>query len=94
MNSEGPVVVAPVAAIEEARRGFDLSGDILRRTPGPEVPNPALILGLLWNLLTFGILAGVGLCYRQRPAVHKRLLGGPLADRIHTGGADEREDKP
>jgi hypothetical protein len=44
------------------------------------VPDPAL-MALLWNFLTFGILAGAGLFYRNRPAVHKRfmllaLLGG------------------
>ena len=68
------VVVGYFTLIEEARRGFDLSGDILPRTPGPEVANPALILGLLWNFLTFGVLAGLGLGYRHRPAVHKRLM--------------------
>ena len=68
------VVVGYFTLIEEARRGFDLSGDILPRTPGPEVADPALILGLLWNVLTFGVLAGLGLGYRHRPAVHKRLM--------------------
>jgi hypothetical protein len=68
------VVVGYFTLIGEAQRGFDLSGDILPRTPGPEVPNPALILGLLWNFLTFGVLAGLGLGYRHRPAVHKRLM--------------------
>ena len=68
------VVVGYFTLIEEARRGFDLSGDILPRTPGPEVANPALILGLLWNFLTFGVLAGLGLGYRHRPSVHKRLM--------------------
>jgi hypothetical protein len=67
------VVVGYFTLIEEARRGFDLSGDIVRRPPGPEGSNPAFI-ALLWNVLTFGILAGVGLCYRHRPAVHKRLM--------------------
>jgi hypothetical protein len=35
------VVVGYFTIIEEARRGFDLSGDIIRRTTGPGVPNPA-----------------------------------------------------
>jgi hypothetical protein len=67
------VIVGYFTLIEEARRGFDLSGDIVRRPPGPGVSNPAL-MALLWNFLTFGILAAAGLWYRHRPAVHKRLM--------------------
>jgi uncharacterized membrane protein YozB (DUF420 family) len=67
------VVVGYFTLIEEARRGFDLSGDIIRRPPGSGVSNPA-VMALLWNFLTFRILAGAGLCYRHRPAVHKRLM--------------------
>src|SRR5262245_11489465 len=67
------VVVGYFTLVDEARRGFDLSGDSVRRPPGPGVSNPAL-MALLWNFLTFGILGGAGLWYRDRPAVHKRLM--------------------
>ena len=62
------VVVGYFTLIEEARRGFDLSGDILPRTPGPEVANPALILGLLWNFLTFGRTGGSGIRLPTSPS--------------------------
>ena len=74
------IAVGYLALLEEARRGFDLSGDLARRPAGGGAPDPAL-MALLWNFLTFGVLAGAGLLYRNRPAVHKRfmllaLLGG------------------
>jgi len=67
------LVVGYVTLIAEARRGFDLSGDLVRPAPSPGGPNPNLV-ALLWNFLTFGMVAGMGLWYRHRPAVHKRLM--------------------
>lgn len=67
------IVVGYFTLIAEARRGFDLSGDLVRPAPSAGGPNPDLV-ALLWNFLTFGILAGVGLWYRHRPAVHKRFM--------------------
>jgi uncharacterized membrane protein YozB (DUF420 family) len=68
------ILVGYFALIAEARRGFDLSGDGIGRAPGlPAAPDPNLV-ALLWNFLTFGIVAGLGLWYRHRPAVHKRLM--------------------
>ena len=68
------IVVGYFTLIAEARRGFDLSGDGAGRAPGLSVaPDPNLV-ALLWNFLTFGIVAGLGLWYRHRPAVHKRLM--------------------
>ena len=67
------VVVGYFTIIEQARRGFDLSGDLSRAVPGaPPDPTPvALIAG---NVLPFAILVGLGLWYRHRPDVHKRLI--------------------
>jgi hypothetical protein len=67
------VVVAYFTIIEQARRGFDLSGDLSRSVPGAP-PDPTPVALLAGNVLPFAILVGLGLWYRRRPAVHKRLI--------------------
>ena len=74
------IAVGYLALLEEARRGFDLSGDLAPSAFGRRGARSGLD-GLLWNFLTFGVLAGAGLLYRNRPVVHKHfmllaLLGG------------------
>jgi uncharacterized membrane protein YozB (DUF420 family) len=67
------IVVGYFTIIEEARRGFNLSGD--GSPPArPDAPPNLDSVAILFNLLTFAVLAGVGLCYRHRPRVHKRLM--------------------
>jgi uncharacterized membrane protein YozB (DUF420 family) len=68
------VVVGGLTIIEQARRGFDLSGDIGRLAPPPGVSPVANTVGLLFFLLNFAILVGAALVHRHRPSVHKRLM--------------------
>ena len=68
------IVVGCFAVIAQARRGFDLSGDIGRLPAPPGADPAAAIVGLLFFFLTFAILVGVALTYRHRPTVHKRLM--------------------
>jgi hypothetical protein len=70
------IVLGYVVLIDFARRGYDFSGDVIRalsRT-GSARFNPAVILFPLGELLSFGVLVGVGLWYRHRPEIHKRLM--------------------
>jgi hypothetical protein len=62
--------------IQEARRGYDLSGDLTRVFAAPSLPppDPAGILIPLALFLNFGVLVAVGLWYRCRPDIHKRLM--------------------
>ena len=57
------VVLGVFTVIAQARRGFDLSGDISRLPPRPGAPpDPAAaVVGLLFLFLTFAILIGAGL---------------------------------
>lgn len=69
------VVLGYFSVVEQARRGFDLSGDISRVPPPPGVITPvAATVGLLFFFLDFAVLVGASLCYRHRPSVHKRLM--------------------
>jgi hypothetical protein len=68
------VVVGYFTIIEEARRGFNLSGDGGPSGRPDALPDLASV-GVLFGLVTFAILAGVGLYYRHRPSVYKRLMG-------------------
>jgi uncharacterized membrane protein YozB (DUF420 family) len=79
------VVVGWNASIEEARRGFDMSGDLI---PAGTTEDPVTALVPLNAFLLFGLLVGLSLWYRNRPEVHKRLMvlamvgpvaGAPLA---------------
>lgn len=69
------VVLGSLSVVEEARRGFDLSGDLGRLPPAPGSVEPrATQLGVLIFFLQFAVLVGVALWYRNRPAIHKRLM--------------------
>lgn len=68
------VLLGYFTVVEEARRGFDLSGDIGRLPSPPGVDLRATQVGLLFFFLQFAVLVGAALWYRKRPAVHKRLM--------------------
>jgi hypothetical protein len=56
-------------AVELARRGFDLSGDL------NSAANPFGLLAFqLGDLVTFTILIGLGIAYRRRADLHKRFM--------------------
>jgi hypothetical protein len=65
------VVSGVLTSVEEARRGFDLSGDLVRRDA---VVDPAFILAPINAFGLVAVLLGAGVWYRRRPDVHKRLL--------------------
>ena len=58
------------------RRGYDLSGDVMRATSRTGSPrrDPAGLLFPLAGLLNFGVLVAAGLWYRHRADIHKRLM--------------------
>jgi hypothetical protein len=68
------VAVGCLTVVEQARRGFDLSGDIGRLAPPGTPPDPAATLSIVFFFLSFAVLVGAALAYRNRPAVHKRLM--------------------
>lgn len=64
------VVTGYVTSIAMARRGYDLSGDLMYTGP-----DALFILAFqLGDLASFGLLVGVAVWYRRRPDVHKRLM--------------------
>lgn len=65
------VVTGPFVVIEEARRGFDLSGDLVPRGTSQDA---GITLSLLFVFLLFGLLVAGAAWYRRRPEVHKRLM--------------------
>jgi len=74
------IILGWLTVIEFGRRGYDLSGDLQRAPLPPGIP-PATgeqfvagILGPLLGFVNFGILVAVGLWFRNRPEVHKRLM--------------------
>jgi hypothetical protein len=79
------IVVTWFTFVEGARRGFDLSGDLFSRPV-----DPAAYLAATNVLIPIGVLIGVAVWYRQRPAVHKRLMmlavltsgGAPIAHMV------------
>jgi uncharacterized membrane protein YozB (DUF420 family) len=91
------IVFGYITVIEFARRGYDLSGDLGRAPLPPGIP-PATgdqfvagILAPLVGFVNFGILMAVGLWFRNRPEVHKRLmllavLSLSLTPLIHVSG--------
>jgi len=74
------IAVGSMTVIDLARRGYDLSGDIARAagpsgSPAPTGQERAVrMFPLLLAFANFGILTGLGLAFRHRPAVHKRLM--------------------
>lgn len=68
------VVLGFFSVVEQAQRGFDLSGDISRLPLPPGVTPTAATIGLLFFFLDFAVLVGAGVCYRHHPRVHKRLM--------------------
>lgn len=59
-----------LTAITMARRGYDLSGDLVQGTNDP-ITLLALQLG---DIFTFGLLVGIAIWFRKRPDIHKRLM--------------------
>lgn len=81
----GPLLVVAIVLsgyltqIDMVRRGHDLSGDLLRSAPpASQAPSAedfaAQMLPALQAFVTFGMLAGLGLWFRHRPEIHKRLM--------------------
>jgi hypothetical protein len=69
------IVIGVVTVFAQAKRGSDLSGDLLRLPPQPGASDPAAIqLSQLFFFLTFGILAGAAFYFRRRPDLHKRFM--------------------
>jgi uncharacterized membrane protein YozB (DUF420 family) len=64
------VLTGYITAIAMARRGFDLSGDLVQ---GNSDPLGQLVFQL-GDILSFSILVGIAIWYRSNPAVHKRLM--------------------
>ncbi len=56
--------------IAMARRGFDLSGDLIGESGDPLM----VMVFQLGDLLCFGILVAMGILFRHRPDAHKRLM--------------------
>jgi hypothetical protein len=67
------VVLGYFSLVGEARRGFDLSGDLSSLPPPPGMEVAATMSPVI-QLLLFAILFGAGLSFRHRPEVHKRLI--------------------
>ena len=70
------IVLGYAAIIGFGRRGYDLSGDVIRALSrsGLRRRDAAGLLFPLAGLLNFGGLAAAGLWYRHRPDIHKRLM--------------------
>ena len=74
------IAVGSLSVIDMARRGHDLSGDLGRVAVAPGSPAPASEeyaaqrFPELQAFANFGILAALGLWFRHRPEIHKRLM--------------------
>jgi uncharacterized membrane protein YozB (DUF420 family) len=68
------VVTGYLSLVEQARRGFDLAGDIAQLPIPPGASVVGVIMVPIIFFLTFGVLLGAAVYYRQRPEVHKRLM--------------------
>src|SRR4030095_3656772 len=68
------IIVGCLTTIEDARRGFDLSGDLRRLAPPDIQPDAGALLAPTGFLLLFGVLVAAAFCCRRRPAIHKRLM--------------------
>jgi hypothetical protein len=77
------------ATVTMVRRGFDLSGDqkIMPNPPAGSLDPLGVSIFSFAYLLVFTILAISAICFRRRPAIHKRLMlfanielmGAPIA---------------
>jgi len=65
------IVVTWLVLVEGARRGFDLSGDLV---PHGTSIDPGTFLAPSGALIPFGAFVAAAVWYRQRPALHKRLM--------------------
>jgi len=65
------VATGPLVAIGEARRGFDLSSDLVPRGTSQSA---GTLLSVLPIFVLFGLLVAGAVWYRHRPEVHKRLM--------------------
>jgi len=69
------VVLGSLATIAEARRGYDLAGNVERVPPPPgSVDSRAAQLSVLLLFFQFALLVGAALWYRAHPAIHRRLM--------------------
>lgn len=68
------VVLGCLTVIEQARRGYDLSGDLSFFPPIPGVTAESGILSAIIFPLIFGTLVAAALCFRHRSEIHKRLM--------------------
>lgn len=62
------VVVGYGTAVAAARRGYDLSGDLVPSDPLAQLVFP------LGDLISFGVLVSAGFLWRRRAQLHKRLM--------------------
>ena len=65
------IVLSWFVLVEGARRGFDLSGDLVPRGTSVE---PGAFLAPASGLVPLGAFVGAAVWYRRRPALHKRLM--------------------
>ena len=65
------IVVTWLVLVEGARRGFDLSGDLVPR--GTSI-NPRTFLAASESSIPFAAFVAAAVWYRRRPALHKRLM--------------------
>lgn len=68
------VVLGVLVVMAQARRGFDLSGDIARLPLPTGVDGLSATIALLFFPVQFGVLVGAAMWHRQRPRTHKRLM--------------------
>lgn len=68
------VVLGVLVVTAQAKRGFDLSGDISRLPLPAGVDGLSATVALLFFPVQFGLLVGAALWYRSRPRIHKRLM--------------------
>ena len=71
------IVVTWLVLVEGARRGFDLSGDLV---PHGTSIDPGTFLAPSGALIPFGAFVAAAVWYRQRPALHKRADDARTAD--------------
>jgi hypothetical protein len=77
-------VVTWLVLVEGARRGFDLSGDLVPRGTSTD---PGTFLAPSGSLIPFAAFVAAAVWYRKRPVLHKRLMmlalltstGAPIA---------------